>query len=123
VIESPVDRQQIGGEDDDACAERDACWLVDAKGWVPEGRAGIFAVEPLRASPAVWIQPFAPGASGGSVVATVNLGRKLIGAKEWFRIYLLSCVAEHTLVAEETSFEEIDKYCTRSEPVTVYRVR
>ena len=122
-IHSPVDGQEIGAEGDKACTDPAGCWQIEAKGSVPRGRAGIFAVEPVRTSPAVWVQPFPPGAAGGTITATVHLGQKHVGAKQSFRIYLLSCAAEHELVAGETSFEEIARFCKLSEAVTVYRVR
>jgi hypothetical protein len=122
VLHAPADGQRIGAEGDDSCVADQPCTTVHAQGQVPEERAGLFAVMPHNASPSVWIQNHL-GAGGGNVRATVKLGEGNVGAKEWFSIYLLSCDRNHGLTATQTSFEVIDRYCQRSEPVTVFRER
>ena len=113
VIRVPHDGERIG-----------SLRMVHAEGSVPEGRIGIFAVEPLNASPTIWIQPFAPSVSGGPVSATIYLGTLTVGGGEHYRIYLLACKANHGLrVGEETTLQQIQPVCEWGRPVTVYRER
>ncbi len=122
-VRMPREGQRIGADGDDACPAGRQCWQIHAEGSVPRGHAGIFAVEPLNASPTIWIQNFPPGSAGGNVSASIYLGNVRVGAKEYFRIYLLSCEGNHGLKAGETTIEEIPPVCEISAPVTVFRER
>lgn len=125
AIHAPRDGQRIGAAGDDACpAAKKDCWRISASGVVPAKRVGIFAVEPLEASPDIWIQSFSPTAEGGKVTTTIRLGEVHAGAGEDFRIYLLACKPKHGLKRKEiTTIETLRKKCAVSTPVTVHRVR
>lgn len=125
VIRLPLEGERVGAQLNDLCPYADKpCRRVHAEGSVPNETVGIFAVEPLNASPTIWIQPFARDVFGGNVSATVYLGTVNVGAREEYRVYLLACKAGHGLEPdEETTLKDIRHICQWSMPVTVYRER
>jgi hypothetical protein len=124
VITDPVDGQRIGGKKDSACRSAEQpCFRIEAEGRVPEGTYPAFVVEPMSASPRMWVQPRIHSvAADGSVLGTIYLGEEDNGARELYKIYLLACSSEKALGARKTILR-VPKGCAVSHAVKVYRAR
>jgi hypothetical protein len=120
---SPKNKQRIGEGEEDGCrAAPAACYRIRAEGRVPSGLTPFFGVEPIAESPKMWIQPEIRGIDkDGTFSGLVHLGEEHIGAKEYFKIYVLAC--RTTRFHNDEQIIEIPKDCAVSAAAEVYRVR
>jgi hypothetical protein len=123
VILNPVDGQKIGAKGDPSCRPEQPCYRIEAEGRVPPGVHPFFLVEPMSVSPRMWVQPRIHGvAADGSVTGTVYLGEEDLGAKEFYKIYLLAC-RDPEVFGSRTTVVRMPKGCAVSNAVKVYRFR
>jgi hypothetical protein len=124
VVTYPANRQKIGGRNDTACrSAKQPCFKIDAEGVAPKGMHPVFVVEPLNASPRMWIQPRIHSvAADGLVTGTIYLGEEDHGANEFYKIYLLAC-RDADILGSRKSILRVPKGCLVSPAVKVFRVR
>lgn len=123
-ILSLKDGQHIGGEGDELCPSApQPCFKIRVEGRVPKGRFPFFAVEPLKESPKLWIQPIIRSVrQDGSFSGLVYLGKADNGFRQYFNIYLLACERVNRYSDGDTTSQLPDD-CLVSNPVEVYRER
>jgi hypothetical protein len=119
----PRDGQRIGDGDEPLCPKApDPCRQIQAEGRVPRGLTPFFGVEPIKASPAIWIQPAIHAVrEDGSFSGLVYLGESQ-HAGETFKIYLFAC-QDRDRFREGEQIRRLPQDCTTSQPVTVTRAR
>lgn len=122
-MRSPQDGQRVGEAGDPECEPQRPCWKIRVKGWVPPQRTPFLLVAPVSASPNMWIQPPVRGVrTDGTFSGLVYRGQAHNGARQYFKIFVVACVAADRFT-EGQEIVALPDDCEVSDPVEVYRER
>lgn len=123
-IRFPKNGQHIGQSGDAACPNPEqACYKIRAEGTIGAAATPFFAVQPVMATPQMWIQPLIPAArADGSFSSLIYLGEPAVGAGQYFKVYLFAC-KDADRFREGDVLRQLPTDCQVSEPVEIFRER